>query len=302
MTKFCGIIGAIATMDCVPVCPNAFGQKGEFMSRVSTAIISYTNYTVGARYLVPPQKTVFNPLENRNSCLKRLPGQALTIVLTGVLLVVSAVLSGDAIAQTLNVQGQQAEDLAPVAALVAQNPDQLIPAAQPLEQDSEETTISVLQNLTQETQRCLEKAIKATNEATDQLLQTLESAAYDTRKSAHEQLKQDLEARAQLLEDTSEAVDELGENVGEFKEKLQNSAKDTPDALKAQLKQSINNTQEALTNSSKAIETLAADVERAKEEPLSASLVTQMEQHIDALNQSLEEANQLIKSLSQKAA
>lgn len=262
------------------------------MSRKNIAVISCKYHTAGAFYLVPPRKTLFNPIENRNNCLKHLQGQVLTIFLTVVLLVVSTVFSGDAIAQTLNMQARPAEDSAPVAAWVAQNPDQLVPAAQQSEQ-TEETTSTVLKNLTRETQLCLEKAIQATKKATDQLPQMLESAAYDTRESAREQLKQDLEARAQLLEDTSESVDELGENIGEFKEKLQKSAKDTPAALKAQLKQSIKNTQEALTNSSKAIETLAADVERAKEEPLSASLLTQLEQHIDALNQALEEANQV---------
>ena len=234
--------------------------------------------------------------------LKRLQGQTLTIFLTGVLLVVSTVFSQKAIAKTLNFQAQQAEGSEPVVTLIAQNPDQSsIPEAQPLKQE-EESTSTVVKNLAQETQLRLEKAIQATKKAIDQLPQKLESATYDTRESAHEQLKQDLEARAQLLEDTSESVDELGENIGELKEGLQNSAKDTPVAVKAELKQSITNTEEALTNSSKAIETLAADVERAKEEPISASVLTQLEQHIDALNQNLEKANQSIKALGQKAA
>lgn len=236
------------------------------------------------------------------NCLKRLQGQTLTIFLTGVLLVVTTVFSREAIAKPLHVQAQLAEGLTPVVTLIAQNTEQSpVPAAQQLEQEEESAT-TVLKNLALETQGCLDKAIQNTKKATDQLPQTLENSAYDTRESALEQLKTDLEARAQLLEDTSESVDELGENIGELKEKFQNSAKDTPDAVKAEFKQSIQNTQEALTNSSKAIETLAADVERAKEEPISASLLTRLEQHIDALNQALEEANQSIKALDQKAA
>ena len=235
------------------------------------------------------------------NCLKRLQGQTLTIFLTGVLLVVTTVFSREAIAKPLNVPAQPVGIPAYAAILIAQNPEQpMIPADQPPKQEEESAT-TVLKNLALETQRCLDKAIQATKKATDQLPQTLENFAYDTRESAREQLKTDLEARAQLLEDTSESVDELGENIGELKEKFQNSAKDTPDALKAELKQSIKHTQEALTNSSKAIETLAADVERAKEEPLSASLLTGLEQHIDALNQALEAANQSLKALGQKA-
>ncbi len=216
--------------------------------------------------------------------LKRLQGRALTIFLTGVLLVVTTVFSSEAIAATTE--------------------QPTIPAAQKVEQnlDNRRSALgSALENFAQETQLSLETVIQDTKNALDQLPQKLESAATDTTEIARKQLKKDLKTREKLLENAAESVDELAEKTKKFNKKVLRSAETTQVAVQAQAEQSARNTQKALEDAYEALDIIKEDVENAKDET-SALFRARVDQHINAVNQALDEATQSIKALGQQPA
>jgi gas vesicle protein len=142
---------------------------------------------------------------------------------------------------------------------------------------------TALQQLAQQTQTTFDQYIQDTQTAIKDLPQKLAEAGSTTSS----QFQQELETRKDLLDDAADNIDSLSGKIKKLGSGLSEA--------------SIKSAQKIFDDASDAIEVLADDIEDA-EKGSSAVLRAQIDQHIQSVNQALDQAKQSFQNLTQSPA